>query len=245
MDSGINVEGIEGKLLSRQNIQVGEVDIINHKLDDIYKLIGHDKYQNLISLPVLMVSDFKLDGILSKEEIDSLTVYKVARMFEDVREMFINFLNAFTHHAWEFNDVFNEFVTHISDTERIRLNQKKVDDIFEVVKAMYCIPERRLEEVKVDKEIDNIMKEFEEFNRKTKHKEKSHGLTLDSIVLAVSTRHNTYDLFNIWNLTVFELMKTYRQLEKNDHWDNVMQGIYAGTVDSKQLDLDKIYWANK
>ena len=238
------MDNIESILLSGQDVVIGDIVVRNHKLYDIFNVIKLEKYQSLISLPIITPMDFKLEDVFDTETIKGMSMYRMTCMFEDIREMFINFLNTFTYHKWEFNDVFNEFVTHINDKERIRLNQQKIDEIFQVVKEMYCIPERKLERKKVDKEIDEILKEFEEFNKKTKYKEKNKGLTLDSIVLAVSTRHNTYDLFNIWDLTVFELIQTYRQLEKNDHWDNIMQGIYAGTVDSKQLDLDKIHWAN-
>ena len=185
------MDNIDSLLLSGKDIEVGEVVVINHTLDHIFNVMKIEKYHSLISLPVITPTDFDLGDILDDEAIKGMSMYKMACIFEDVREMFIDFLNSFTYHKWEFNEVFNEFVAHVSDTERVRLNEKKIGEIFDVAKKIYCIPKREAKVQHKDTEIDNILKEFEEFDRKTKHKSKSNGITLNSIVLAVSTRHNT------------------------------------------------------
>lgn len=231
-------------LLNGLDIDVGGITIRNYTLRDIFNVIKLDNYNRKISLTVLQPDDLGLKDILDEQTIKSMSMYDMSCSFIDIREFFLDFLNTFTYHNWYFNDVFNEYVCSLGENKRLIINRKNIDNILETARKMYCVPKRK-ERVQTSSEIESILKEFEEFDKKTKYNKKQGGITLDSIILAVSTRHHTYNLFNIWDLTVFQLLETYRQLEKDDNWHYTMTGAYAGTIDTKQIDMSKIHWANR
>lgn len=64
---------------------------------------------------------------------------------------------------------------------------------------------------------------------------------LPSIISAlVNCQGFKYDYNTIWELNIFALMDSVRQIQRNFNYQHLMQGAYAGTVDLSKISKDEI-----
>lgn len=64
------------------------------------------------------------------------------------------------------------------------------------------------------------------------------------IIALVNTEQYKYNFEETRNLTIFQFNQCVRQIVKKVHYDNLMHGVYAGTVDTKALSHDDLNWLN-
>lgn len=235
---------IDGKLLKGLDVKVGDITIRNYNLGYIFdddKGLGLDAYYQALQPAVIKVSDFELENVLSEEVVSRLTLFDIPCMFKDVRELFIGFFNAFTYHEWEFNDVFNEFITHIED-DTLRINRRNIDDILEVVRKMYNVGHglSKADQVFRSSEAEKALKEFEEWEDSLPGEK--GDITLEGIIEGVTVKSD-YTLFDIWDLTVYQLMRTFYKINDTEYIDNLTAGVYAGTIDGKAI--KDLHWAKR
>lgn len=234
---------LEGKLLMGLDIEVEGLYIKNYKLKEIFNDIGLENYYKKLQPAILKVKDLNLEDIIGEEQAKDKTMYDAVCMFVDIREMYLKFLNTFTHHKWEFNDVFNEFVVWRKDETPIRLGRNKIDNVFGIVKEMYCLNKRDDTSDKltpINDEVAQALKEFQEWEDSLP--QKNSEITLNSIIEGLSVK-SEYSLFNIWDLTVYQLMRTFYKVNDAEHIDNITKAVYAGTVDGKAI--KDLHWAKR
>lgn len=58
----------------------------------------------------------------------------------------------------------------------------------------------------------------------------------------VNCEHFKYDYSTVWNLTLYQLMDALQQIQRYKRCDYTMHGVYAGTVDPKNLSSDDLSW---
>lgn len=235
----MNDKNLEGKLLKGVDVTVGGVVIKNYKLGEIFddeRGLGLDKYYK-----ALRITNVGLHHLgLGEEYAEGLSMFDMAYLFIDIREMYQEFLSVFTYHKWEYNEVLQEFVVWQEDG-CIVVNQKNIEDIISVSRKMYCIERSDSVELEpVDSRAAEALKRFQEWER-TLPQEKT-GVTLDSIIESVTVK-GSYNMFDVWDLTPYQLIKTYHRISQVDEYDSVKQGVYAGTIESDAL--TNLHWATK
>ena len=240
----MEIKAIDGKLLKGTDIKIDDIVIKNYNLGYIFddeEGIGLSKYYKALQPAVIKLRDFNLEEILGDDMPKGMMVFDVFCMFEDVNEMFINFLNTFTDHKWSFNRDFNEFVVYLED-KTLRVNRANAEDVLKIVRKMYNVGSQSGKEEQTfrSKEAEEAMREFEEWEETLPSK--NGTITLEGIIEGITTK-GTYTLFNIWDLTVYQLMRTFYKINDAEHIDNLTKGVYAGTVDGKAL--EGLHWAKR
>lgn len=85
-----------------------------------------------------------------------------------------------------------------------------------------------------------IDKERRKLQRRRNKKQDSYLYPL--VVALINTPEFKYDYKTVWELTVYQFNQSVKHIQKVKEFGFVMQGIYAGTVDSSKLDMSKIHW---
>ena len=76
-----------------------------------------------------------------------------------------------------------------------------------------------------------------------RNKNRSVESQLESLIVAmVNTEQFKYDLDSVRNLTIYQFNECVRQIIKKVNYDNRMYGVYAGTVNAKELSPDDLNW---
>lgn len=66
---------------------------------------------------------------------------------------------------------------------------------------------------------------------------------LEQLIIAmVNTEQFKYDFESVMDLTIYQFNESVRQVIKKVDYDNVMHGVYAGTVNPKDLNQSELTW---
>lgn len=235
---------LQGKLLAGSNIAVKDITIINYKAHDIFRVIGVTKYLQMTNLMCRTPRDFIEPKYL--KEFGDVKLFDIFCMTEEMQDLFKKAMNFFTGYEWDFvgTSAFIEFWATNENNERVHINRENCEEIFDVIKSMYCLHDNKKESQRddIDDRMREILAEFEEEESKV-NTAKGSKITLFSIIAGVATKHNSINLLNIWDYTIYQIIHSFKLLEKISNEDRTMTGIYSGTIDSKKIDLDKIHWA--
>lgn len=240
---------LNGLLLAGEDVEYEGFLVRNYSIGDIFKKIKLNKYYYLRGLTVLTPQDM-LEGI-KPEDIDKLKVYDILLSYPHYNQMFIEFLNTFTYLEWQ-NGLMNDFVAYDGD-KRCRINENRFNGLMQLVKKMYVVnrgeKSSNLEidpNMAVDEETRKFAEEIIEEQKKNKNKN-TKGITLNGIIEGVCSKGIGYNFFNIWDLTVYQLMIQYYGIEQNENYGYIMSAVYAGLYDTKKnkLEVNKFHWANE
>ena len=76
-----------------------------------------------------------------------------------------------------------------------------------------------------------------------RHKNKPFESQLEPLIVAlVNTEQFKYDFESTRGISIYQFNKSVRQIIKKVDYDNMMHGVYAGTVDPKGLSSDALNW---
>ncbi|MFI2856798.1 hypothetical protein ACH6EH_06630 [Paenibacillus sp. JSM ZJ436] len=100
-------------------------------------------------------------------------------------------------------------------------------------------PEYKPGNSKAQEMINMIMK-----NRKKQPKLKEK-MNLQSIVSALAWKENGLTIFSVFDLNIYQIYDGFHTTNNIDNYKHTIQGLYAGTIDSKNIKLADIHWANK
>ena len=77
---------------------------------------------------------------------------------------------------------------------------------------------------------------------KNRRKKKQESYLYPLVVALINTPEFKYDYKTVWSLTLYQFNQSVKHIQKVKEFGFVMQGIYAGTVDSSKLDMSRIHW---
>lgn len=84
-----------------------------------------------------------------------------------------------------------------------------------------------------------------ERNRRKKQRlaKKPYKSFLENMIISlVNTEEFPYNYETVMGLSVYKLNASWRQIQKKKHWEQTMNGVYFGTVDTTKINLEKINW---
>lgn len=195
------------------------IEIINMKLDEIYSQEGYYKY-------LLLLKYFSI-----KDEIQNFEKVLFER---EILKEFIMCENV------DYQNDFHEYVIFKQDGVLVNLNEQDLAEIWAVLIEMYQIPMRQDEEIIASGKVKNLLKELEDFKKDCNRK---NGVSLDSMLEAITVKHPSYNFINIWQLTIYQLFKTYKRIFIVDSFNEIMHWKYPGFIDVSKIDQNEIYWA--
>lgn len=72
---------------------------------------------------------------------------------------------------------------------------------------------------------------------------KPHVSFLDENIIAlVNTEEFKYDYESVMDLNIYKLNASIHQIPHKKNWDELMMGVYFGTIDANTLDIQKLHW---
>ena len=76
-----------------------------------------------------------------------------------------------------------------------------------------------------------------------RHRNRKEASQLESLIIAmVNTEQYKYDFEGTRELSIYQFNESIRQIIKKVDYDNRMYGVYAGTVNAKDLSQDDLNW---
>lgn len=222
-------------------------DSIIYKSYTIGELIdkGFEEYQRLVAVSVLEIGDLVNEEALPKEALETISLFDIFTAMPDTQNWFLEFIHFFIEGEWSYNQAFNIFVTY-SFENPIKIKRENFINVLENIRQIYCVEKPKSdfdEESATDDEVAKMLREFAEVKKKQNKSES--GMTYESILEGITVKHPSYNLFNIWDLTMYQLMHTFYRLEHVSTYSSIMQSIYAGVMSSKDVKMKEIHWANK
>ncbi|MDF2650404.1 MAG: hypothetical protein K0Q73_6209 [Paenibacillus sp.] len=240
----MNNNDLELKLLYGAPIDLEHVGTIhNPSLRDIVTM-GESLYNQYLS--AILFHKSHIEGLNLEEAYTSFQIlFNYCYHNEDFRDITLKAIQFFfkenAHLGHDDTDVFFYF-GDISESRRI--NESNFDLIQDIIKKMNYIKTSKETDYnpansKAQQMIDLIMN-----NKKNKPKPKE-TMNLHSIISGLAWKSNSHHLFNIFDLTIYQLYQGFSTMENIDHYYHTLVGIYSGNVNGKDINFAQLHWAKK
>ena len=83
--------------------------------------------------------------------------------------------------------------------------------------------------------LEKERRHLKNLERKRKNKEYEQSELEKLIVALVNNNHFKYDYESVRNLSIYNFYQSYKQIQHEINFNNVMRGVYAGTIDTTKL----------
>ncbi|MFC3749262.1 hypothetical protein [Paenibacillus sp. GCM10012306] len=236
----LNKEDIELKLIANVPISIeGAPDLV---LPSFRTVAERDLSKYYQYLSVLLINK----DIFNKEfDDDRITNFDVffSNCYHSLefRELAFDGLHLFfleepTLHEGE-TDVSIKFSTGF-------INRNNFDDIQYILKLAHHIknenkPEFKAANSKAQEMIDMI------FRNRTKQPPKKEKIDLMSMATGLGWKSNGISIREVFDLSIYQIYNGFFSTNNIDNYEHTISGIYAGTIESKNIKLPDIHWANK
>ena len=222
------------KLLAGMSIFIENLGILTPlKLRDIITL-GELNYNELLS--VLLIDKSNIDG-LNNQDINNLELLMVySYQNQDFREKTLKALKLFLNKEFFMN---NEGFFYCDD---LIINNDSFNYFQYVLKCANHIEIKKKEDEIIPGN-ERARKFMEKLKLSKQNIKKPEIINLHSIISGVAWKSNNTNIINIFDLTIYQLYDAYHRLENIDNYHYTLSGLYAGTVDGKNINLSNITWS--
>lgn len=191
--------------------------------------IGFSRYNRLLSLACMGTEDF-LQGLGLKEafsalpqgERESFTPYNLLTLFEEYRELLGELLGLFLAEEVRYDEDASRFVTLAPDgTAAGRVDNENYPQVQRAILRLNCLSaqEPSAQNFKSGRARAVYEKILEGRKRQAKCLKPDDSLSLPNLVSAVACQHASYNLLNIWDLTVYQLYDQFARLNRKHQLD--------------------------
>jgi hypothetical protein len=216
---------------------------INHpKLKEICE-IGEQKYYSMVSALTCSPSDYKVAlfdmGVYYDEitDFDFFCLMCKSSKMEDTRILL--------------GDIdLSSFVTMIDEkSEDIVLYDSKNDIIIDA--SIYKIISGFLRTIhgfeKTSNKPANAVSRKYFIDKERRRLERQKDVEKESFIAPlisalVNCHHFKYDYSTIWDLPIYTFNNSVKSIQKHKNYDQIMQGVYSGTISIKDINTDQISW---
>lgn len=102
-------------------------------------------------------------------------------------------------------------------------------------------PEIQTDNLAMKKKFEEKRKLLKEAKEREREKQSAEdGMTLAEIISNICIFPSSYNMTNIWNLTIYQLFNQFQKLQLKEGYDHKMILLSSGMTDSKKLDV--VYW---
>jgi hypothetical protein len=232
-----NQDDMELRLLKGLPIDIGIGQIRPLILNQILEM-GFPKYNE--SLSIALFDQTFQDG---EKQLDSFEMLMVHCHYEeDIKNKFKQSLELFFREPVGFDEQVLFYFGELSDG---RFFDKESFYLFqETIKKQNFLKDNSQE--KEHKPLNDKARELQEklkqIKNKIKEQNKNEGLNLSDIVSIVSAYASNINIFNVWDLTIYQLYTLYLRLIMKDNYETQLF-ILPHTSEPKMSELK--HWASK
>ena len=235
---------LELKLLKGSTITVDGIKIKPLTLTDIVEDLGFDKYVQTLGILGFDKSKFKDD--ISKDEYEEITNFDFYVAHGQLMDAFLDFLRTFLSYDSVSLNLEYQSIFLKSGEELVFINRDNADKIINIFRKMYNIQiEKEPEYNPANDRARAIIEKIKKKNEIYANLYKEEDIDLNSIISGVAWKSTNTNIFNVFDLTIYQLYDAYYRLEIVDNYYNTMTGLYTGNIDVKTVNPKKISWIKK
>lgn len=217
------------------------------KLNDIANM-GEDQYNQHLSylcfdktiINNLDISNEDLKTL--NEELKNITEYQFlfTYLYKDIffREKYLESLSIFFKEKINFHESGFLFLGNMEDNRFIDSNN--FDKIINIIKIINNIKAKEGYNP-ANEQARKLIEKIEKKNAIYAKLNKKNAINLFTIISSIAWKSNI-GIDAVWDLTIFQLYDAYSRIALIDNYDKTMQGIYAGTVDVKKINIKDVSW---
>ncbi len=225
----------ELKLLKGSSFFIDEIEIKPFTIGEIVD-IGYQKYQEFLNIFILDVEDILKEIPEGFEDIKVFDILLNSGS-EDLLEILLKSIDFFL--CPQKIDIKRE-LNIILINDKI-INRNNWDEICKIIQLQNCVKKELKEGYNpANEEARKIIEKIKE-NKKNAPKPKEL-ITLSSMISGLGWKANNINIFDVWDLTVYQLYDGLNRLKIIDDYQFTLSGIYAGTIDSGKINLKDINW---
>lgn len=239
------LKNISLKLLTGKPIDIGIAKVHALKINDIVEM-GEDVYNQYLNILLFDVDLLDISKEKLKEmQIDKFTTYHFLLLQSytdnDFRNLTIRAFECFLKEKVEFNE--QDGIFYLLGEKNIRPITFEVYELFRKI----IIKQNFLKELEEEDELifgNELAREwYLELKRKERMQPKlKSNVDLQSIISAVMWKSHK-SINEILEMTIYQLYDGYFRLSLIDNCNNLVQGIYHGTIDQKTIKQNDLNWA--
>ena len=237
---------LDAKLLKGSAIEVCGLQIEPLTIGEIVDDIGYERYVELLSL--LLINKNRIIHLFDNDEFkNKLRNFDLFLMDDGLVEKLVEFFKVFLKKddVKFFKDIMNIVVTD-EDRNEIVINRDNYDDLVNVLRLMYWVQEEKKEEYKpANKKAEEFIKKLEEKNKAYAKVKTKVGKSLFDVISGVAWKAPNMNIFEIWDLTIYQLYDAYYRIDVIDEYDRFFTGVYSGAIDTKKVDMKNYDWTKK
>ncbi|GAV11288.1 hypothetical protein [Paenibacillus sp. NAIST15-1] len=76
------------------------------------------------------------------------------------------------------------------------------------------------------------------------NKKKKQIVSLANKISGLAWKSNNVNIFDVWNLNIYQFYDAINRLEQIDNYQFTLQGIYSGTVNGSKMKLSELHYSN-
>lgn len=123
------------------------------------------------------------------------------------------------------------------------LTENQFDLIRKIIRKQNYFKEEKNEDIKyANEKARQIQEKINAMKEKIRQQNKDEGLKLNDIISIVASYSPNINMFNVWDLTIFQLYELYIRLMMKDTYESQFAMLLQG-ADPKELKLE--HWARK
>ncbi len=226
------------KFLLGKTVNIGKLQLTPLTLNEIDE-VGFDNYNKYLS--ILCIDSDSIKEMLNLEDNSNIEpfeyLYWNCKQNDDTKELILNTLNLFLKEQVYF---YNQGFFAIGDISEGRLlTYENYNYFIDILRQQNCV-----EKPKTIKPENDKQKDFFQQLKKMKEKYSRHEQKQDisDIISSVCSKHPSINLFNVGNLTIYQLIDQFKRLNMIDEYFLNVESLLHG-ADSKDIKL--VHWSLK
>lgn len=231
-------------LLYKRKYKINEsITIIIPTVGEIIDNDNEDNYYNLISVLTAMPIDFMVHLDDAGIDFTSINDYELfLLLFEGLKMQDTSLIFGdldLSKFSMDINNQ-NGDVILIDRETGIVIDRAIHGQIADILRKIHHLEKNRRKPANEEAKKFMIKRARDKMRRRRNIKESSQ---LESLIVAmVNTEQYKYDFEGTKELSIYQFNESVRQVMKKVDYDNVMHGVYAGTISTKDLSQDDLNW---
>ena len=239
----------QSQMLRGDDFKLNDKLIIKNRTIGEITDFGNDKYFNAIS--VFIQRPFDLCVSLDNADIDyqKLSDFQMCIYLMQNKESQENL--KFLYGDLNFQTVIEDetnYIVLLDPINGVIIDEVKYTYISNYLKTINCIelkpirifPYESDRKEFIDHERGKLKRELEKQLRNKKPIEED---SMSKLITALAWGNSSgINIFNIWDLNTFQFYSGLKTVDKQKYVSYLMQGIYSGNVDSKNINKDDLNW---